>query len=58
MAFVDAGRVWVKDDNVKKMATGYGGGLWISPLRRLILTFTYAMSSEDKIPLVGLSWKF
>jgi hypothetical protein len=58
MAFVDAGRVWVENDPNKKFLSGYGGGFWISPLRRLLLTFTYAVSSEDKIPLVGLSWKF
>ncbi|MBC7874398.1 MAG: BamA/TamA family outer membrane protein [Ferruginibacter sp.] len=58
MAFVDAGRVWVDNDVVKKFASGYGGGFWFAPLRRLLITFSYAISSEDKIPLVGLSWKF
>lgn len=58
MAFVDAGRVWVKNDPNKKLLTGYGGGFWVSPLRRLMITFSYAISSEDKIPLVGLGWKF
>jgi hypothetical protein len=57
-AFVDAGRVWVKNDTVKEMATGYGGGIWFSPLRRFVFTVSYAVSSEDKIPLVGLGWKF
>lgn len=57
-AFVDIGRVWVDNDNVNKMATGYGGGLWFSPLRRLVFNVSYAISSEDKIPLVGISWKF
>ncbi|HWR33072.1 MAG TPA: hypothetical protein VN451_06085, partial [Chitinophagaceae bacterium] len=57
-AFVDVGRVWVKNDNVSKMATGYGGGLWFAPLRRIVIAVSYAKSSEDGIPLVGLSWKF
>ncbi len=57
-AFFDAGRVWVKNDIDQKMLSGYGGGLWFSPLRRLVLTLSYAVSSEDKIPLVGLGWKF
>lgn len=57
-AFVDAGRVYVDNDNDKKMLTGYGAGIWFSPLRRILITFTYAMSDEDKIPLVGLGWKF
>jgi hypothetical protein len=58
MAFVDVGRVWVENDPNKKMLSGYGGGFWFSPLRRLMITFSYAISSEDKIPLVGLGWQF
>ena len=58
MAFFDAGRVWKDEDTDKKMFTGYGGGIWFSPLRRLLITLSYAVSKEDKIPLVGLGWKF
>ncbi len=58
MAFFDAGRVWVDEDIDKKFFTGYGGGVWFSPLRRLLVTLSYAISKEDKIPLVGLGWKF
>ena len=58
MAFVDAGRVWKDNDTDKKMLSGYGGGIWFSPLGRLLITLSYAISKEDKIPLVGLGWKF
>ena len=58
MAFVDAGRVWVENDTDKKFFSGYGGGIWFSPLRRFLITVSYAISKEDKIPLVGLGWKF
>ncbi|MBI5857931.1 MAG: hypothetical protein HZB42_09845 [Sphingobacteriales bacterium] len=57
-AFVDVGRVWVKNDAVSKMATGYGGGFWFAPLRRITFTLSYAMSSEDNIPMFGFGWKF
>ena len=57
-AFFDAGRVWVENDADKKMFTGYGGGLWFSPLRRFVLAVSYAISKEDKIPLVSLGFKF
>lgn len=57
-AFVDAGRVFEENDNAEKTVAGYGGGLWFAPLRRLVLTLTYAASKEDKMPLVGLGWKF
>lgn len=58
LAFVDAGRVWVDNDNDKKMFTGYGGGIWFSPLRRLMIAVTYAISKEDKLPLIGFGWQF
>ena len=58
IAFIDAGRVWVDEDNDKKFFSGYGGGIWFSPLRRLLITASYAISKEDKIPLVSLGWRF
>jgi outer membrane translocation and assembly module TamA len=57
-AFVDNGRVWVKNDTVNKMATGYGGGVWFAPLRRIVISVAYAMSVEDKLPVVRLGWQF
>ena len=57
-AFVDVGKVSYKGMTSGDMAVGYGGGLWFAPLSRLVLAVSYAMSSEDNIPLVGLSWKF
>jgi hypothetical protein len=59
-AFVDVGRVWAPApyDKVSKMGVGYGGGFWIAPLNKLVISISYAVSSEDKIPLFGLGWKF
>jgi hypothetical protein len=59
-AFIDAGRVWNgSNSNIGSgWATGYGGGFWISPFQRIVVTFTYAASKEDKMPLVGVGWKF
>ncbi|MGZ8557049.1 MAG: BamA/TamA family outer membrane protein, partial [Chitinophagaceae bacterium] len=58
LAFYDTGRIWADNDNSDKWLSGYGAGFWISPLRRLVVSFTYAASKEDKMPLVGLGWKF
>ncbi len=58
LAFYDTGRIWADNDDSDKWLSGYGGGFWISPLRRMVLTFTFAASKEDKMPLVGLGWKF
>ena len=57
-AFFDAGRVWVKNDTDKKTLTGYGGGFWFSPLRRILLSIGYAVSKEDKLPVIGFGWQF
>ncbi|HMU44762.1 MAG TPA: hypothetical protein PKC72_00275 [Chitinophagaceae bacterium] len=57
-AFVDAGRVWVKDDVDDKWLAGYGGGIWFAPLRRIVFTLSYAKSNEDAIPLFGMGFKF
>ena len=56
--FYDTGRVWADNDVSDKWLSGYGGGFWIAPLNRILLTFTYAASKEDKLPLVSLGWKF
>ena len=60
LAFYDAGRVWTDAEEAKDgdWATGYGAGFWFSPLRRIVLTFTYTASKEDKLPLIGIGWKF
>lgn len=57
-AFVDFGRVWVDNDNISKMGTGYGGGIWFSPLNRLAINAGVGFSSEDMIPTFGFYWKF
>jgi outer membrane protein assembly factor BamA len=58
-AFFDAGRVWAPAPyDTGSMATGFGGGFWIAPMNRLLILVSYAVSSEDKMPLFGLGWKF
>jgi outer membrane protein assembly factor BamA len=58
LGFYDTGRIWADNDESNKWLSGYGGGIWISPFRRVVLTITYAASKEDAMPLVGLGWKF
>jgi hypothetical protein len=58
LGFYDTGRIFADNDNSNDWLNGYGAGFWISPLRRMVLTFTYAASKEDKLPLIGLGWKF
>lgn len=56
--FYDMGRVWVKNDTQDKLLSGYGGGIWFSPLRRIMLNVGYGVSSEDRLATVTLGWRF
>ena len=58
VGFYDIGRVWSDNDINNDLHSGYGAGFWISPLRRMVFTITYAMSDEDKLILAGLGWRF
>lgn len=56
--FHDVGRVWVQDNESIRWHTGYGGGLWISPLRRAVITLSMAASREETLPVVSLGFQF
>lgn len=58
LGFYDTGRIWSDNDNSDQWLSGYGGGFWISPLRRFVITVNYAVSDEDKLPLVHFGWRF
>jgi outer membrane protein assembly factor BamA len=58
-AFFDVGKVSAPAPYDKgSTGTGYGGGFWIAPLNKLLISVSYAVSKEDKIPLFGFGWKF
>lgn len=56
--FHDIGRVWIPQDTSDKWHTGYGGGIWISPLRRVVFTLSMATSKEETLPVVSLGFQF
>jgi hypothetical protein len=58
LVFNDVGRVWADNDNTGKWHTGYGAGLWFSPLSRFVITASYTVSTEDKLPLITFGWQF
>ncbi|HET9746156.1 MAG TPA: BamA/TamA family outer membrane protein, partial [Chitinophagaceae bacterium] len=57
-AFYDTGKIYDLNDDSNKWLSGYGGGIWIAPLKRLVLSIAYTGSKEDKLPLIGLGFKF
>lgn len=59
LAFHDIGRVWVDNESSSKWHTGYGGGLWIAPVQRFVITASVAHSEEEKLlPIVTFGFQF
>lgn len=56
--FYDVGRVWVKQDNSSKWHNGYGGGLWIAPLKRFVIAASLTKSEEEILPLISFGFQF
>ena len=58
-AFYDTGKLWEDGSGTStQWLNGYGGGIWIAPLSRIVLNISYTVSKEDKLPIVSLGWKF
>ena len=49
LAFHDVGRVWVSKEESDKWHTGYGGGVWIAPYKRFVLTGMLSFSKEESV---------
>ena len=59
LLFNDIGRVWTDGESSNKWHDGYGGGIWISPIQRFVITASVAHSSEEKIlPYVTFGFQF
>jgi hypothetical protein len=51
--------VWVDEEKSGRWHTGYGGGIYISPIRRWVVTASLAHSKEENIlPYVSLGFRF
>lgn len=58
IGFHDMGRVWVKNDNSNKWHQGYGGGIWVAPLSRLVITAAYGYGDDGGMPFIGFGFQF
>lgn len=47
--FVDHGRVWLDNESSERLHRGYGGGMWITPFNKVVITATYGISAEEKL---------
>ncbi|HEU0111720.1 MAG TPA: BamA/TamA family outer membrane protein [Flavisolibacter sp.] len=59
LLFHDVGRVWMDNQKSEDWHNGYGGGLWIAPIQRFVITASVAHSKEEKIlPYVTFGFQF
>ncbi|HUR11839.1 MAG TPA: BamA/TamA family outer membrane protein, partial [Flavitalea sp.] len=58
LAFHDVGRVWLKGEHSSVWHTGYGGGFWLSPAHRSVLSVSYGISKEGGLPIISLGFQF
>jgi hypothetical protein len=57
--FNDVGRVWVRREVSETWHDGYGGGIYIAPIKRFVVTASLAYSEEEKaLPRVSFGFQF
>ena len=57
--FNDVGRVWVKEEDSNDWHVGNGGGIWIAPIKRFVVTGAIGRSKEEKmLPRVTFGFSF
>jgi hypothetical protein len=58
IGFNDIGRVWQQGEQSSQWHHGYGGGLYIAPLNKVVLSAVVGFSREDVLPLVKAGFLF
>ena len=59
LAFNDVGRVWADGEDSIDWHVGYGGGIWIAPIRRFVIAAVVAHSKEEKLlPRLTFGFQF
>jgi len=57
--FHDVGRVWTDGQSSNTWHTGYGAGIWVSPIQRFVVTASVARSKEENLlPYVTFGFQF
>jgi hypothetical protein len=58
LGFIDHGRVWTDGEQSPKLHRGYGGGIWIMPFNRIVVTGTCSLSEEDALVNLNMGFMF
>jgi hemolysin activation/secretion protein len=58
LLFNDVGRVWQQGQASHQWHDGYGGGIWLSPLGRLVFSASYGQGTDGGVILAKLGFQF
>ncbi|HEY6901876.1 MAG TPA: hypothetical protein VI233_14570, partial [Puia sp.] len=56
--FNDVGRVWLNGEKSNQWHDGYGGGIWISPLKKFVFSASYGQGTDGGIVLLKLGFQY
>jgi hemolysin activation/secretion protein len=56
--FNDIGRVWLKGEDSHQWHDGYGGGVWISPLKKFVFSASYGQGTDGGVFLFKLGFQY
>jgi hypothetical protein len=56
--FNDIGRVWIKDERSRKWHESFGGGLYVTPAKLLLVNAFVAFSEEGTYPYINIGYRF
>lgn len=59
LLFNDVGRVWSDSERSHRYHDGYGGGIWIAPIKRWVASVSLGHSNEESVlPYFNLGFRF
>jgi hypothetical protein len=59
LVFNDVGRVWADKEQSTQWHDGYGWGIWVAPLNRLVIIASLMYSKEEKnLALINFGFQF
>lgn len=56
--FHDIGRVFLEDENSSKWHSGYGFGIWVAPLNRIVILGNLSFGEEGMLPSITFGFQF
>ncbi|HEY9364783.1 MAG TPA: BamA/TamA family outer membrane protein [Chitinophagaceae bacterium] len=58
IAFHDVGRVWFQKQSSAAWHNGYGGGIWLAPAKKFVVTGVFGHSKEGWLPYASFGFRF